>query len=149
MTRVTKLESRGDAGHLFCGPAHCTSPLSGMGSAVTIAGKEFLAHHTCYFFRSQENGRGLEQSKSMAGKIVDADSRENALETNSPAFYSTVGEIARSIGHNDFYQKLIELPALVLGCDRWLVVRYPRFGKPEIIFNNAMTQEALELSVVI
>ncbi len=66
------------------------------------------------------------------------------MDINSPVFFSAVGEIARAAGREDFYEKLVALPAQVLGSERYLVVRYARYAVPEFIVNNAMTEEALQ-----
>ena len=67
------------------------------------------------------------------------------MEINSSAFFTSVGEIARSTGQEDFYGKLVALPAQILGSERYLVVRYARYAVPDFIVNNAMTDEAIEI----
>ncbi|HKJ75273.1 MAG TPA: LuxR C-terminal-related transcriptional regulator [Alphaproteobacteria bacterium] len=58
--------------------------------------------------------------------------------------FEALGEIARTVGRTDFYERLAEIPAAMLDCDRWLVVRYSRYGVPEFIVNRAMSDEALD-----
>ena len=66
------------------------------------------------------------------------------MEINSSAFFASVGAIARSLGQEEFYEKLAALPAQVLGSERYLVVRYARYAVPELVVNNSMTDEAIE-----
>ena len=65
------------------------------------------------------------------------------LDIGSTAFFEAVGEVARSAGEETFYERLVELPAHVVGCDRWRVVRYAHYAVPEIIVNHSMTDEAV------
>lgn len=58
--------------------------------------------------------------------------------------FEALGEVARTVGRTDFYERLAEIPAAMLDCDRWLVVRYSRYGVPEFIVNRAMSEEALD-----
>ena len=66
------------------------------------------------------------------------------MEVNTSAFFKMVGDIARSTGQDDFYEKLVSLPATVMGSYRYLVIRYSRYSIPDIIVNNALTNDATE-----
>jgi len=46
-------------------------------------------------------------------------------------------------GRDDFYAQLVSLPAMVLGCDRWLVMRYAQYAMPEFVINEAMSDDAV------
>lgn len=59
--------------------------------------------------------------------------------------YEVLGEVARTIGRATFYEKLAQVPARMLDCDRVLVVRYSRYALPEFIVNQSMSDEAVEL----
>jgi DNA-binding CsgD family transcriptional regulator len=61
-----------------------------------------------------------------------------------PGLYTTLGEIARTVGRSDFYERLASAPAEILGCDRWLVVRYSRYALPEFLVNRAMSDAAVD-----
>lgn len=85
---------------------------------------------------SESSGSGPE---SQAARFREGD----VLET--PALFEIFGEMARLVGRADFYERLAEITVAVLGCNRWMVVRYSRYGVPEFIVNRAMSEEALEL----
>jgi len=59
-------------------------------------------------------------------------------------FFSRLATLLESAGGPHFYCQLIELMASMIDCDRWLVIRYPRYAPPEFIVNNAMSEEAVE-----
>lgn len=63
----------------------------------------------------------------------------------SPELYELLGEVARTVGRPNFYEKLALVPAKMLDCDRRLVVRYPRYALPEFIVNRSMSDAAVEL----
>lgn len=66
------------------------------------------------------------------------------LPLRSQEFFEGLGGLARAAGSDDFYERLAELPARVVACDRWLVMRYARYAKPEFIVNKAMSREAVD-----
>jgi len=65
------------------------------------------------------------------------------MEIRSRIFFEALGDLARSAGSESFYKQLIELSARLVGCERWLVVRYARYAAPEIVMNNAMSEDAI------
>lgn len=55
-----------------------------------------------------------------------------------------LGEVVQSTGKDTFYAELVGFLAEVLGCERWLVMRYSRFAAPEFVHNTAMSDEAVD-----
>ena len=47
-----------------------------------------------------------------------------------------------SVGTADFTAALVALAGLLLDCERWLVVRYTRFARPEFLLNTSLTPAA-------
>lgn len=72
-------------------------------------------------------------------------SPEDRLRIRSPEFFQRIGDLVRATGGDDFYDKLAELAASLVNCDRWLVVRYSRYDIPEFIVNRSMSAEAVEI----
>lgn len=69
--------------------------------------------------------------------------KQERMEIRSRAFFEAVGDLAGAAGREGFYERLVELPARLVGCDRWLVVRYARYAVPEIVVNTAMSADAV------
>lgn len=67
-----------------------------------------------------------------------------AAYSSQSAIYEALGVLVRAIGRTHFYEQLAEILAKILGCDRWLIVRYSRYAVPEFIVNRAMTDDAIE-----
>jgi DNA-binding CsgD family transcriptional regulator len=59
--------------------------------------------------------------------------------------FRLLGGIADATGSPEFYPRVAESLATMLRCKHWLVVRYGLYGPPELIVNNAMSDEAVEL----
>ncbi len=65
------------------------------------------------------------------------------LKIGSEAFFRRLGALIEASGRDDFYARLVEFPAMVLGCDRWLVMRYAQYAMPEFVVNEAMSDKAV------
>jgi DNA-binding CsgD family transcriptional regulator len=48
------------------------------------------------------------------------------------------------VGKDDFYEAALETIGSLVSCTRKLMIRYGRFGKPEIVINTSMTESAKE-----
>ncbi len=66
------------------------------------------------------------------------------MKLSTREFYNLAAETIQGVGHDFFYEKLAELSAGVIGCERWLVVRYARFSIPEIVVNQSMDESAVK-----
>jgi DNA-binding CsgD family transcriptional regulator len=55
-----------------------------------------------------------------------------------PGLYAPLAEILREVGRPGFYQTLAAQMSKLLGCDRYLVMRYSQFAKPAFLVNNFM-----------
>jgi DNA-binding CsgD family transcriptional regulator len=63
---------------------------------------------------------------------------------SQPLLFERSAKLLSHLGKNSFYSEMVEFLADLIDCDRWLVIRYPRYGSPEFIVNNALTQEAID-----
>jgi DNA-binding CsgD family transcriptional regulator len=75
-------------------------------------------------------------TKAAGHRIVRARRREWVLEA--------LGAVVSSVGTDKFYPALFELFGHELGCGRWLLVRYSRFARPEILINRSLSLENCE-----
>ena len=53
-------------------------------------------------------------------------------------------EIASRIGKKDFYESTLEMVGIMVNCPRQLMIRYGRYGKPELAINTSMTKSAVD-----
>lgn len=73
------------------------------------------------------------------------DSSDTApLDVGPASLHLNLAAIVRSMCGPDFYKEVARLVAELLDSDRFIVVRYNRYGTPEFIVNTAMTQDAIE-----
>jgi len=61
----------------------------------------------------------------------------------SEAFLREMAALVQACGQDHFYSRLAELPSLLLDCDRWLVMRYSQYARPEFVVNEAMSEQAV------
>lgn len=57
----------------------------------------------------------------------------------------TMPTIIDAIGHDKFYDVMLEELGIYLGCERYLAIKYSRFAAPEFIVNKSMTDSAVEI----
>lgn len=65
------------------------------------------------------------------------------LTVGSEAFFREMGALVEATGRDDFYARLVEFAAMLLDCERWLVMRYAHYAMPEFVVNEAMSEEAV------
>src|SRR5258708_22411520 len=80
-------------------------------------------------------GRGVE---SLLGAAQIRALAEGRAGSGIPGLYAPLAEILREVGRPGFYQTLAAQMSKLLGCDRYLVMRYSQFAKPAFLVNNFM-----------
>jgi DNA-binding CsgD family transcriptional regulator len=61
-----------------------------------------------------------------------------AAQTANASLYMPLADILGAIGRPHFYRTLADQLSKLLGCDRYLVMRYSHFAKPAFLINNFM-----------
>jgi len=74
---------------------------------------------------------------SLSSAVQMAQAEERAA-VGIPGLYAPLAEILREVGRPGFYQTLASQLSTLLGCDRYLVMRYSQFAKPAFLVNNFM-----------
>jgi DNA-binding CsgD family transcriptional regulator len=75
-------------------------------------------------------------AKAGGYRVVRARRRDWVLEM--------LGAAISSVGTDKFYHALFELFGHELACGRWLLVRYSRFARPDILINRSLSFENCE-----
>lgn len=86
---------------------------------------------------------GTTGSSSAQSGASKARVKADRLRVGSADFFHQLGRTARSSGTDRFYGNLAELISRVVGCDRWLVMRYSQYAMPEFVVNRAMSDDAV------
>lgn len=63
---------------------------------------------------------------------------EGSTAGGLPCLYAPLAEILREVGRPGFYHTIVTQLSKLLGCDRYLVMRYSQFAKPAFLVNNFM-----------
>lgn len=75
---------------------------------------------------------------SLSRAVQRATLAEERAAGGFPGLYTPLAEILREVGRPGFYQTLATQLSKLLGCDRYLVIRYSQFAKPAFLVNNFM-----------
>jgi DNA-binding CsgD family transcriptional regulator len=76
--------------------------------------------------------------ESLSRVVQMAAQAEGRVAGGNPGLYAPLAEILREVGRPGFYQTLATELSKLLGCDRYLVMRYSQFAKPAFLVNNFM-----------
>lgn len=76
-------------------------------------------------------------------RLSDGRRTMHRLSVGSESFFRHMGALVEATGRDDFHARLVEFAAMLLDCDRWLVMRYGHYAMPEFVVNEAMSEEAI------
>ncbi|MEM8837643.1 MAG: helix-turn-helix transcriptional regulator [Pseudomonadota bacterium] len=86
----------------------------------------------------------LARPRSLTEPRVTSGSERLPKPEDNATIFDGLADIAGAVGTSEFYERAVSLVASMLSCDRYLVIRYARFSKPEFLINTSMTQEAVD-----
>lgn len=82
---------------------------------------------------------GTPQVGSPSRQLVDGPSSNNVADT----LFDNLAAVTNAVGTPEFYNTAASCVATMLDSQRYLVIRYAKYSKPEFLVNTAMNEDAV------
>lgn len=67
------------------------------------------------------------------------------LQSQQPVLFDELGHVVEAVGGSLFYDRLANFLTRMLGCERYLVMRYAQYARPKFLVNKSLPERGVRL----